>query len=157
MKRSTLTTALLFASLSVVQAEDATISSSPCIGDGSGNAVCHYAKPEELKVANLFIWDTGSNAPTIRIEHTERILRCPDGSLQTGHTESTSEKDYRWVWDDCPKVPMAGTATPTTGCSGFDDCFLRHSTADKKQAVADGDTVRISGESWTITGKITIK
>ena len=114
--------------------------------------------------SQLLKWNDGPDKPVISIQGTDKIGKCSNGTLQTGHTESKAIVDYRWVWDECPKVKVLDFNNMKPGtyvCKEKGPCVEQPKETwivpHLSNVIQDGDTVTISGEMWSLTGKIKIE
>ena len=128
-------------------------------------------KTQAQGTSQLLKWNDGPDKPVISIQGTDKIGKCSNGTLQTGHTESKGMDDYRWVWDDCPGIKAScvdPSLDPKTMCSkpkvlDFNNMTSGTYACDKDTCKESSGTfslsplnhqVIIDGDTVTITGKI---
>ena len=136
MKRSLLTTIIFLAGISLAQ------------GQGTPNVL--------VGTDNLLVWNDGPDRPNIWMQGVDKIVRCSNGTLQTGHTESKAIDDYRWVWDECPKVKVLDFNNMISGMYVCDKDTCKETSGTLSIPSMDHQVI-VDGDIVTITGKIKVE
>jgi len=84
------------------------------------------------------------------------MVHCLNGTLQTGHTESTGEHDYRWVWDECPKPKVLDFNNMISGMYVCDKDTCKETSGTLSIPSMDHQVI-VDGDIVTITGKIKVE